>query len=284
MPRQPDRMRRRAWIVSAAGVAAYGVVPAAVAAPPAGTVTDAATILGPGPETVVFIHTVAGSRADWRAQAHALADRYQVIALDLIGHGRRAAEAKDGVTIRAMTDDVVSTLDRLGVRKAYFVGNLAGATIIYDLAARMPDRVAGVVTVNSTGDIPAGPLASRESAYRDLDADLPKLWRGMLTASKPATRQTVLRGVRQTSPVVIRSFFHEFLFTFDPKPGLRAVADRMVSIHGPQPDDPTAPHRLERGIGSLVIDTESAWPQLDQPALCTALIRAALRGLDRGAR
>lgn len=267
-----------------AGMAGSFWVSAAVGAPPAIIDTEAATILGRGPETVVFVHTVAGSRADWMQQARSLADRYRVIALDLIGHGRRAGQAKDGVTIRAMADDVVATLDRLGVRRAYFVGNLAGATIIYDLAARMPDRIAGVVTVNSTGDIPAGPLAPRESAFRELGADLPKLWEGMLTTSTPATRRTVLRGVRQTNPVVIRTFFHEFLFTFDPKPGLRAIADRMVSIHGPQPDDPTAPHRLERAIGNLVIDTKSAWPQLDQPELCTALIRAALLGLDRDAR
>lgn len=103
----------------------------------------AAIRTGPKP-TVLFIHGV-GLRAEaWAAQLAALSGKAECVAVDLPGHGNSPLPER-AQTISDYSEAVASCLDR----PMTLVGHSMGALIALDLALRNPDRVRGVVALNT---------------------------------------------------------------------------------------------------------------------------------------
>jgi pimeloyl-ACP methyl ester carboxylesterase len=85
---------------------------------------------------------------------------FRVVLYDLRGHGKSECPST-GYRLDDFVDDLTGLLDSLGVRSAYFLGNSFGGTVAYGFAARHPERVLGIATVESE---PATPQWSAKMA------------------------------------------------------------------------------------------------------------------------
>jgi len=98
----------------------------------------------------------------WRHQIRALSDAgLRVIAPDQRGFG--ATDRPDAVAdydLEHLTGDLTGLLDHLGIEKAIFVGHDWGGFVAWQMPLRHPDRVAGVVGVNTphTARAPVDPI------------------------------------------------------------------------------------------------------------------------------
>lgn len=94
----------------------------------------------PSAPAVVCLHGVTGHGTRFRKLAEErLASRYRVIAPDLRGHGYSGWEPP--WRCETFAEDVVETLDALGVERAAFVGHSFGGRVILELAATAPELV-----------------------------------------------------------------------------------------------------------------------------------------------
>lgn len=73
-----------------------------------------------------------------------LAERAQVIAIELQGHGHTADRERAG-SIAEFAVDVVGVLDHLGVERADFLGYSLGGLVAVQVAVDFPDRVGKVI-------------------------------------------------------------------------------------------------------------------------------------------
>lgn len=90
--------------------------------------------------TMVFIHGVLNDHSVWAMQSRHLARRgWNVLALDLPGHGRSGGKAPQSVAEGA--DFILDLLAATGVQQAALVGHSFGSLIALEAAARAPDRV-----------------------------------------------------------------------------------------------------------------------------------------------
>jgi lipase len=118
-----------------------------------------------GSPPVVCLHgvTTHGMRF-----AH-LAERlpgFRVVAPDLRGHGRSGWEPP--WRIETHLDDVLETLDGIGVERAAWVGHSFGGRLVLELAARRPDRVDRAVLLDPAIHVrPDLALAAAESVRPD---------------------------------------------------------------------------------------------------------------------
>ena len=96
-------------------------------------------------EWVVFVHGAGGSSSVWFKQIRAYREHFNIVLLDLRGHGRSNNMLKRLVTqpytFNTVTKDILHLLDHLKIERAHFVGISMGTIIIRVLAEMAPDRV-----------------------------------------------------------------------------------------------------------------------------------------------
>ena len=93
--------------------------------------------------TIVFVHGAAHDHSVWAWQSRYFAHHgFNVLAVDLPGHGRSAGEAQSSV--EAIADWIAALLDAVGVKRAALVGHSLGSLAVLEAAARYPVRVARI--------------------------------------------------------------------------------------------------------------------------------------------
>ena len=104
---------------------------------------------GEGP-AVLLIHGIAGSSAAWREVMPALADRYTVIAPDLLGHGQSAKPAGD-YSLGAYANVLRDLLGVVGIPCATVVGQSFGGGVAMQFCYQNPAWCERLVLVDSGG-------------------------------------------------------------------------------------------------------------------------------------
>ncbi|THD81130.1 MAG: alpha/beta hydrolase [Phenylobacterium sp.] len=108
---------------------------------------------------VILCHGFPELAFSWRHQLKALADAGRwVIAPDQRGYGLTSRpEAVSDYDMAHLTGDLAGLLDHLGVEKAIFVGHDWGGIVVWQMPLMHPDRVAGVIGLN-TPFLPRSPV------------------------------------------------------------------------------------------------------------------------------
>ena len=99
---------------------------------------------------LVLLHGLGESAALWRDVVPRLSHGHRVHALDLPGLGHTPARLAD-YSARALAGHTVALLDALAVDEALLVGNSLGGQVALHLALAVPERVAGLVLLASSG-------------------------------------------------------------------------------------------------------------------------------------
>lgn len=128
-------------------------------------------LTGPdGAPVVVLIHGLGLNRGCWQWLVPNLAERYRVLAYDLLGHGGSAAPPPNP-TLRTLTDQLAGLLDNLGIDRAAIVGFSLGGMIARRFAQDHPLRVTALGILHSpherTPEAQAAILARVEQAKAD---------------------------------------------------------------------------------------------------------------------
>ncbi|MBL9009887.1 MAG: alpha/beta hydrolase [Alphaproteobacteria bacterium] len=120
---------------------------------------------------IVFCHGFPELAYSWRYQLPALAAAgFRAIAPDQRGYGLTdAPEGAENYSMRHLTGDLAGMLDALGIEKAVFCGHDWGGMVVWQMALMHPERVAGVIGVNTPHmpRAPMDPIALMKMAYGD---------------------------------------------------------------------------------------------------------------------
>lgn len=102
----------------------------------------------PESQWVTFIHGAGGSSAIWYKQIRDFRKHFNVLFIDLRGHGKskeRISEKLKNYTFNVIGDEVIEVLDHLKIEKSHFVGISLGTIIIRELSERNPDRISSMI-------------------------------------------------------------------------------------------------------------------------------------------
>ena len=98
---------------------------------------------------VTFVHGAGGSSSIWFKQIRDFKLHFNVLLLDLRGHGNSKPKLKDSFntdyTFDSITYDIIEVLDHLNIKKSHFIGISLGTIIIRNIAEKYPERVGKII-------------------------------------------------------------------------------------------------------------------------------------------
>lgn len=105
-------------------------------------------VRGTGTPTLVFVHGWSCDRSYWDAQVETFTRRFEVVTVDLAGHGESGL-GREIWTMSAFGLDIAAVLEEVGSERVILIGHSMGGDAIVEAARRMPDRVVGLVWVDT---------------------------------------------------------------------------------------------------------------------------------------
>lgn len=99
---------------------------------------------------LVLLHGYTSSTYSWKDVFEPLSQNFRVIAVDLKGFGFSGKPDGD-YTRRAQAVLIAQILDRLKIERSWFAGNSMGGEIALNIALQNPQRIAGLILIDSAG-------------------------------------------------------------------------------------------------------------------------------------
>jgi len=122
------------------------------------------SVTGSGETSLVFVHGWSCDSSYWSEQIDAFADRYEVITMDLAGHGQSGAN-RDDWSIEAFGGDVAAVVDAVASGPVVLIGHSMGGPVVLEAARQLGERVPLIVAVD-TLQTPGLPAYSEEESRK----------------------------------------------------------------------------------------------------------------------
>ena len=222
---------------------------------------------GSGEPALVFIHGGFADQSFWKEQIEALSGRFQVVTLDLAGHGVSGNRHGEW-TMDAYGEDVRSVVTALGLDSVILVGNSLGGLVA---AKKLPGVVRGLIAVDTFQDLQREwPEEQREAYVQALQTDFPAACRGMVKQLLlPDTAPDLYAWIedkmcsfdpevapRVAEGIVVFDQTAEFVAAEVP---IRAILGQVVPLNL------EGNRQLRPGFAAVVMEGCGHYPQLERP-------------------
>ncbi len=126
--------------------------------------------------SIIFIHGSAKDHSVWTMQSRYFAHHgFNVLALDLPGHGKSFGAAK--TSIAQYADWVINLCDNGAIKQAAIVGHSMGSLIALDIAARYSTRVSQMALLGCSVPMPVSDVLLDAARNRSHEAfDMLNIW------------------------------------------------------------------------------------------------------------
>jgi pimeloyl-ACP methyl ester carboxylesterase len=173
-------------------------------------------VYGSGEPALVFVHGWSCDARYWREQVPYFSKTHRVVTLDLAGHGHSGAQ-RSRYTMAAFGEDVRAVAEATGSGSVILIGHSMGGTVIAEAARLMPDRVAGLIGIDTLQNIEY-PMTRKE-----LKKMMTPLKRNFRTGSRqfvgqmisprtdPRLREWILSDMSAASPAVALSAMNDMM-------------------------------------------------------------------------
>ena len=257
------------------------------------------TLDGPtGAPLITFAHALSLNLRSFDNQIDAFKDQYQVLRLDLRGHGKTDRDG-GSFSMEDLADDVVGLWDHIGVEKSHFVGSSLGAMVGLAVALDHADRLSSLTFMASQGALPperigvsraniaamrASDATAQTTMANEADALMDRLLFDHDESTNPA-RFTLLRQILGDTTLFGQARAYEAILAMNYDNRLDEVYTPTLVLAGAQ-DNSTTPERMQMykdgitGAQMELLQDAGHFPNLEQPNAFNATLKTFLNGLS----
>ena len=243
---------------------------------------------GDGSLPVVFVHSLAGNTQQWSAQLNHIRTTRRAVALDLRGHGQSLPPENGDYAIESMVQDIQMVIDQLGIERFILVGHSMGGSVAGAYAGVYPERVAGLLLVDPSGDSTQMPIEEVQQYIGALESEaysnvVEGYWSQLLTGSSETTQAKVMQDLRDTPKATVVGVFKE-LFKYNPMPVLERYNGPKLAVITAINETPFSVHNLVSNLPHKMIRGTGHWLQLDKPEEFNRIMDEFLSSVDNGSQ
>jgi pimeloyl-ACP methyl ester carboxylesterase len=227
---------------------------------------------GSGETAVIFIHGGFADRSSWTNQVKLFAAKYHVIALDLAGHGESGKNRKKW-DIFGFARDVRAVMEKEKIRRAVLVGNSLGGPVALETARLVPDKVVGIVAVDTFQvfmNPPPGYFQQQARAFRsDSTGTMRKMVSQLFHKDvDPALyAQLEKKMLKNTTPIMAAGLM-EFFATYDLVEAAKQVPHPIRCINGDLMSTQVEKNRdIHPDFNAVILPHTGHYPMLEKPEL-----------------
>jgi pimeloyl-ACP methyl ester carboxylesterase len=243
-----------------------------------------------GSPTLVFVHCWSCDGHYWDAQVPHFARHYSVVTLDLAGHGRSGKSRSDW-TVESFGRDVEAVVRHLDLKRVVLIGHSMGGPVVLEAARRMPDRVAGLVPVDTLLDVDDHMTPDKIEEYLapfavDFKASTDKFARGFMftPTSPPALIEAIVREASASDPAVAIPALRN-TWAYDAATALDAVKVPIVAVNADKwPTNLAAARRHAPQFDAVLVKGVGHYLMRENPEGFNRALEEALRRMGVAAR
>jgi len=247
---------------------------------------------GAGEPTLVFVHGWSCDSRYWRAQIDHFAKKYRVVVLDLAGHGHSGL-TRNRYTMQAFGQDVRAVVEAVGGKTVILVGHSMGGQVIAEAARLMPDRVIGLIGVDTFDNIEY-PLTRKELEQMiaplvdDFQVGTRAFVEGMIRPdTDPRIRDWILADMSSAPPWVALSALEEMMQQYiagDAAKIFEQIKAPVVCVSGDLwPINAEANRRHMQSFEAVVLPNADHFLMLDRPYVFNQGLEQAVHTILRKA-
>ncbi len=198
-------------------------------------------VQGQGDYSLVFVHGWCTDMSIWEDQIPSFRVYYQVVTLDLAGHGLSGRDRREW-TMSAFGQDVAAVVKKLDLKNVILIGHSMAGPVILEAAPLLPEPVIGLVGADTLSDLYLSSL-SPEQIQATLDPFLEDYKEGVRryalenlfrsNSSESLKRKMILKMTAQPAEIAIGSL--ESLLKYDGVPVLQQLKLPIRSINADRP-------------------------------------------------
>lgn len=245
------------------------------------------SVQGSGEPALVFVHCWSCNRRLWDDQVSAFAKNHRVVTIDLPGHGD-SGQGRKAWSIESYGEDVKTVVTKLNLRRVVLIGSSMGGPISLEAARRMPERVIGIVPVDTLHNVEDRlPADQLDSVLKQLRADYKTAVTGLLNQFffAPETPVAVKnRVIAETTsrPQEPALTILEAIFSYDSAPAMKEIKVPIRAINSDlRPTSLEVNRKYAPQFDVVVMKGVGHYPMLENPARFNELLADILRKLPK---
>ncbi|NTW53010.1 MAG: alpha/beta hydrolase [Chlorobiaceae bacterium] len=186
---------------------------------------------------VVFVHGAGGSSSIWFMQIKEFVKHFNILLVDLRGHGRSkqitTTKEERHYNFADVTRDVIDVLDELHIQKAHFIGISLGTILIRNLSEMAPERVESMIMGGAIIrlNVRAQVLVAVGNLFKRM---VPYMWLysffAWIIMPKARHKKSRVLFVNEAKKVAQKEFMRWFTLTYEINPLLKYFEEKDTGI------------------------------------------------------
>ncbi len=246
-------------------------------------------VVGKGKTSLIFIHGWSCDGRYWQKQIPEFAKKYQVITIDLAGHGNSSLDRSE-FSMFSFAKDVKAIIDKERIDRAILIGHSMGGGVIAEAARLMPKKVVGIVGIDTLQNVgERTPQSVIDEMVKPFESDFKSAAQNFVSPMFPkGTDQQLMNWVKEdmsSAPKEIAlSAFRSYLGQY--VNGEAAIVFKDITIPVVSINArlwPTAPEENRKHIKNyqlFYIEETGHFPMLEKPEEFNMLLKKAINSIE----
>ena len=248
------------------------------------------SVFGKGDVTLVFVHGWSCDSRYWRCQIPYFAKNYQVVTIDIAGHGH-SSQGREIYSLEGFGQDVKAVVEKIDAKKVILIGHSMGDGVIGQAAILMPERVIGLIGVDTLQNVEDS--MSKEEFTKFVDG-FKRNFKGQVEAFvepmlpeevNPELKRWIIDDMSSAPPNVAISTFEQYVIKYDNKGMAKLYSQIKIPVRCVNADLwPTNPEANRKYIASYdVVFMKNAghFIMLERPDEFNKLLNRSIKEIIR---